>query len=673
MNWQTAHASVKLLKRIAFLGIIQSSLCCLLQAEQKEPDWQTDIEPVLNDHCVKCHGPLKRKGDLDLSTFHGLIKGGENGPVLIAGMPDTSPVYTVLLEGSDPHMPPKKQLETRSIDLIREWILHFKEIASIAGDQEWTDASPEPAEPENLPAPPKNLTPSQAIDYFIETRLEQEGITPTPVCDDRTFQRRLYLDLIGRPPSIQESERFLRSGSIAKRAEEVDRLLKNESFAVHFTELFDVFLMERRGKRWEDRRKENGWHDFLKSSFAENRPWDQVTRQIILARSDETHSTPMGSMWFLYEREDNHQAMAEAIAPIVFGTQIKCAQCHDHPLAHEIKQGHYWAMVAAFNRSRNVKTPRGIGIAESAVGGFISFANLKKESQPATLTFLNGVSVEETRPDPDANDSDLPEYYLIAPPEGDQQPQEPSIPKFSRREVLADAVTADNPLLARSMVNRLWALMMGRGIVHPVDEMNSKHPPSHPALLHWLSLDFEEHGYDVQRLVRTLVLSETYQRSTWIGQDRPQAVDTFAWAAEKPLSAETAFRSLLAATGQDLGKPSSDNAVQALRQAFIEHFPDLLPVEYNATLQQAMFLSNSPLVQSLLEPKAGNTAEKLLDIENINQRVREAFLFVYGRWPDASEKEAATQFLIHREDRPKEGVQQLLWTLITSAEFLTNH
>jgi hypothetical protein len=137
--------------------------------------------------------------------------------------------------------------------------------------------------------------------------------------------------------------------------------------------------------------------------------------------------------------------------------------------------------------------------------------------------------------------------------------------------------------------------------------------------------------------------------------------------------AETAFRSLLAATGQDLGKPSSDNAVQALRQAFIEHFPDLLPVEYNATLQQAMFLSNSPLVQSLLEPKAGNTAEKLLDIENINQRVREAFLFVYGRWPDASEKEAATQFLIHREDRPKEGVQQLLWTLITSAEFLTNH
>jgi len=672
MKWQTAHSATKMLRRIVFLGIIQYSLFGMVQAEQTGPDWQTNIEPILNDHCVKCHGPLKRKADLDLSTFHGLIKGGENGPILTAGTPDKSPVYTVLLEGSDPHMPPKKQLETESVQLIREWILHFKELPAVTTEAPWAETTPSPLEPGDFIAPPASLSPSQAVDYFIKAKLTGTGISPTPVCDDRTFQRRLYLDLIGRPPTIVESERFLRSGSLKKRAEEVDMLLESESFAVHFTELFDVFLMERRGKRWEDQRRENGWHDFLKSAFAENRPWDQVIRQIILARPDETKSTP-GSLWFLYEREDNHQAMAEAIAPIVFGTQIKCAQCHDHPLAHEIKQGHYWAMVAAFNRSKNVKTPNGVGIAESAIGGFISFANLKKESQPATLTFLNGVAVEEKRPEPDVKESDLPEYYLIAPPEGEQAPEKPSIPKFSRREVLADAVTQKNPLLARSMVNRIWALMMGRGIVHPVDEMNSKHPPSHPALLHWLSAHFAEHGYEVHHLVRTIALSETYQRSAWGGSNRPHAVDTFAWAVEKPLSAETAFRSLLIATGHDPLSPSSGTEVAALRQSFIEHFPDLLPVEYNATLQQAMFLSNSPLVQSLLEPSAGNTTEKLQNIEHFDQRIRQAFLSVYGRWPDTEESEAARQFLTERNDRPEEGIQQLLWALITSAEFLTNH
>ena len=175
--------------------------------------------------------------------------------------------------------------------------------------------------------------------------------------------------------------------------------------------------------------------------------------------------------------------MAEAVAPVVFGTQIKCAQCHDHPLAHEIKQSHYWGMVAAFNRSKNVETAQGIGLAESAVGGFISFANLQKESQAATLSFLNGVQVDETRPEPDQKEEDLAELYAIAPAKEGNSPG-CHIPLFSRRAELARAVTQDNPMLAEATVNRLYgALLMGRGLVHPVDEMNSKHPASHPQLL----------------------------------------------------------------------------------------------------------------------------------------------------------------------------------------------
>ena len=102
----------------------------------------------------------------------------------------------------------------------------------------------------------------------------------------------------------------------------------------------------------EDRRKENGWWTFLETSFRTNRAWNETVRDFLVARPDKPENK--GASWFLYERRNEHQAIAEAVAPIVYGTKIDCAQCHDHPLAREIKQGHYWGLVAAFNRSKNV-------------------------------------------------------------------------------------------------------------------------------------------------------------------------------------------------------------------------------------------------------------------------------------------------------------------------------
>ncbi len=666
----TSHQSFRMVCLRVGIPIV-AALCLHLNADQT-PDWQRDIEPILNDHCVKCHGPLKTKADLDLSTFHGLIKGGENGPIVKAGDATSSSLYNVLLEGSDPHMPPKKQVPPEAIQKIQNWINAFKELP-LTNEDEWKqETAHSPLAQVETVQPPSGLSGHQIIDFFIERRLQSQGIAPTQVCDDRTFQRRLFLDLVGRPPTMDESDYFLRSPEIQKRSIEVDRLLMSEEFANHFAELFDTMLMERRGKNWENRRRSNGWHDYLKSVFIKNRPWDEVVRELIVARRSE--STDPGAIWFLYERENNHQAMAEAVAPVVFGTQVKCAQCHDHPLANEIKQGHYWGMVAAFNRSKNVDTQSGIGIAESAIGGFISFANLKKESQPATLNFLNGVKVPEKRPEPNVKEEDLPEYYLLPPPPEKAKPEKPAIPKFSRREKLAAAVTENNPLLAKSTVNRIWALMMGRGLVHPVDEMNSTHPASHPSLLEWLAKDFERSGYDIHHLIRTLANSETYQRSSWSGPDRPAEKDTFAWSNEKPLTAEVIYRSLLVACGYHQAENMADGKqLDSLRQSFIQHFPDVLPVNYNASLQQAMFLSNSPLIDALLNPKDENTTQAVLSKSSEKAKVELAFLRVYGRLPDSEEMDAATKFLNQRNDRPTKAVKQLLWAMLTSAEFLTNH
>src|SRR5205085_9000352 len=170
----------------------------------------------------------------------------------------------------------------------------------------------------------------------------------------------------------------------------------SEDYARHMREVFDTVLMGRPANRNARERAQSGWYTFLEDGFRSNRPWNEMVRDMLVARAAE--GPRRGADWFLAEKNNSHQAMAEAVAPVVFGVQIGCAQCHNHPLSWEIEQRHYWGLVAAFNRSKNVDTTSGIALSESAIGGFVQFTNLKKESQPAVLAFLNGKTVDEKRP-----------------------------------------------------------------------------------------------------------------------------------------------------------------------------------------------------------------------------------------------------------------------------------
>jgi hypothetical protein len=425
--------------------------------------------------------------------------------------------------------------------------------------------------------------------------------------------------------------------------------VQSEDYVVRMRELWDVILMGRskRGNN-EDRRKQNGWWTYLENSFRTNRPWNETVHDLLVARPERPEDK--GASWFLYERRNEHQAIAEAVAPIVYGTKIDCAQCHDHPLAREIKQAHYWGLVAAFNRSKNVE--RGNEVGESAVGGFVNFTNLKKESQPAVVTLLNGRVVQETRPIGDQKEKDSDDNYV-------DPKAKVRVPKFSRREAFADAATKDNPLLARAFVNRMWSVLLGRGIVHPADEINARNVPSHPELLDWLSQDFAAHQHDIRRLVRGIVLSRVYGLSP-----ANAAPEKFAGALERPLSAEQIARSWRIAAGL----PAEDDS---LRRGVIAAMPDVLPKEYNATFQQAQFLSYSPALAEILKPTSEGTVARLVGIPQSNARARQAFLAVYGRAPDADEMKQTKAFLDARSDKPAEAVRDLLWALMTSAEFLT--
>ena len=589
--------------------------------------WSGGVQALLDAHCVKCHGPLKKKSGLELDTVEAVLKGNEDGAVVVPGKPDESSLIAAFAPDADPHMPPKKQLTVHEIAKVRTWI------AALG-----TSAPAPIARPE---IPPPATDPTAAIDHFLQAGWQARGIAPAPVCEDRVFVRRVFLDLAGRIPTREEASAFLSDASVEKRATLVDRLLANDEYPRTFREIWDALLMGRHTGRREKRRQENGWFDFLEGAFKQDRPWDEVVRVMISARPEKPEDK--GAPWFLFERRNEFQQMAEAVAPVIYGTRVDCAQCHDHPLAREIKQGHYWGLVAAFNRSKNVEKGAP-AVGESAVGGFVNFTNLKKESQPAVMAMLTGRTIEEARPAPDVKQEDSPEGYVDAV-------AAVKVPKFSRRAALADAATHENPLLARSFVNHTWAILMGRGIVHPVDEMNSKNPPSHPELLDWLAADFAAHDFKPRRLVRAIVLSCGYQSATF---------------AEKPLTAEMIARSARVASGR---APDDD----ALRTAFAEAFPDVLPRVPRTTIQQAMLLANSEKFSALYAPESGDAAERLGALPALEDRVREAFQLVLTREPDAEELAQGVEFLKARADKPAQAAGQLLWALAAGPEFLTNH
>ena len=658
--------------------------------------WLSHIEPLLREHCLECHNSTKAKSGLDLSSLQTILRGGDRGSAVIPGRPDESHLYKFLSSEADPHMPPGKRrpLNEDEIGVLKKWIQDLGAQNQTPGIGNSTNdlkvhpvASPPTARVTWTPSP--NMPPAQVIDRFLELAWNSGKVEPAKRADDATFVRRAHLDLVGRIPTRTEVREFTSDRSKDKRPRLIETLLSRDEYARHMREVFDSVLMSRRGSEWESKRADQKWFAFLEDAFRHNRPWNEVVREIIVARPERAEDR--GAVWYLYERQNNAQAVAEAVAPIVFGVQVQCAQCHDHMVAREIKQAHYWGMVAAFNRSKNVDTPQGPGVAESAIGGFTSFANLKKESQPALLTFFNGRQLDEVWPKEGEKETDSPALYLVPPAketEADSgktsrrrkakaaKVDHPAVPKFSRRAAFADAVTRDNPLLARATVNRLWAMLFGRGLVHPVDLMDSKHPASHPELLDWLARDFEQSGYDVKRLMGALCNTKAYQLDSAArrsSKSKPPVPDSFACALDKPLSAEQIFRSLLIATDNqpDANGQIAGRSERELRHAFVAQFPEVFPAEYNATLHQAMFFSNSPLFDQLLAPQGDNLAMRLAASSNVETRIREAFAAVFGRTPEPDELRECARYLA---SRPAEaGVKQLLWAMLTSAEFQLNH
>lgn len=512
----------------------------------------------------------------------------------------------------------------------------------------------------DAPSPESQLSLVNLIDQRLQQRWDADGIEPAPVCSDETFVRRVYLDLAGRIPTVDERQTFLDdpadAGTRAKRQALIETLLASEDHIQHMTDTFDTLLMGRGDGRAYRERKENQWRTWLERAFRENRPWNEVVDDLLLARPQSTDE--QGAVWYLFERDNKHQAIAEAVSSTLFGVRIDCAQCHDHMIAGEIEQAHYWGLVAFFNRSKNERTKLGPRVAESAIGGYSEFANLEGSSSPNLLTFLEAKTIAEERPDKDAKQEDSDGLYYPVIAEG-----EPRVPKFSRREVFVKEIAQGHPMVARAFVNRVWAMLLGRGIVHPFDQMDSVHDPSHLELLDELAESFRSSGYDVRQLVRVIVSCDAYQREA----RRPAGVDdpaTFAWYLSRPLTAEQFARSM------QLGLRGNVDVQESLVASLREKVPDVMPEVIVTPIRESLFLTNNPAVNDFIAASRGD-GQLLSRVAKTTEPTEAAQTFaraLLGRQFDAEELHEVTRLLA----KPN-GDEQVAWALITSAEFRFNH
>ena len=622
------------------------------------PRLTEEVSAVLAEHCFKCHGEKKKSGKLDLRSAESILKGGKRGPAIDPSDIGGSRLLELVRPGAKPHMPPgKKQLSDSEISILSEWVNSFASAPSqihgqLASDERhrWPADQVEPESEVVDSVFPAGVAPTSVINLLIESEWAKSSTEPADRCSDEQFVRRVYLDTLGRIPTLEEADDFLAETESNKRSNLIDRLIATDEFAQHFARSFDTLLLGRNERKLSERMK-HGWHGYLEAAFRTDRPWIDVAREILLARGE---SEERGHLWFLYEHEGKHEKIAEDIAKGFFGIDIACAQCHDHPLAGEIKQAHYWGLVAFFKRSKNENSKRGIAVGESAIGGFDSYSNaLLGTTEDSQLTFFRAGVVGEARPeDPKKQKDDDALYVNIE--------NEPRVPKFSRREKFVEDVLTDHPLVARNMVNRVWALLMGRGLVHPADEMDSQHPPSHPQLLKWLSEDFAANDYRVKRLVRSILNSRAYQLDSRRPAGDPEEA-TFAWSLEKPLTAEQLSRSLKLALDVDFDAASLDKELRKL-------FPEVLPENKLSNLKQSLLLSNLPDLQRVYKLAASE-----LQGSDTESAIWQLFRRVYGRSPAADEWLRLVEYIEAREDRKVDAWAQVLWAMTTSAEFRFNH
>ena len=524
------------------------------------------------------------------------------------------------------------------------------------------------------PQQPDENAAAQIIDTAIDQQNATAGITAAPQAAPDTLLRRTTLDLAGRIPTSKERDWYLQLPPETRQQQLVDRLMQLPDFDFHLRNSLDELLLPERPNDGEFR-------EYLLTAVQERRPWSRMFREMLLAAPAE--GPDKGAAQFVRSRVRELDDLTNDTAVLFFGVNISCAKCHDHPLVADWKQDHYYGMQAFFHRTFTSKKNL---IMEKPFGG-VKFRTTAGVDRDAALMFLNGAVTADATPAYTDEEKKSAEEQIRKLEREDDAPAVPV--SFSPRQALIDVALADQQqqYLARNIVNRTWARLLGTGIVDPPDQMHSGNPASHPELLRALGEDLVSHDYDLRRLIRSIVLSRTYARASSLAAEAQlPAAQTFAVAMARPLTPRQFASSLLiAARSADTWPTVEDTAAkpEEWRQkrtdlenqanGWMREF-EQPSRDFQVAVDEALFFSNNDRVQNdLVRDGTDRLVGVLKSAETPQLAARQLWSVVCSREPTESETQAVIDWFARSPERRVSDVQALVWAVLAGAEFRFNH
>ena len=501
------------------------------------------------------------------------------------------------------------------------------------------------------------------IDVLVLKKLEALHIPPSPQCTDAEFIRRAYLDAAGILPTPEEVTTFLADTRDKKRSALIDALLARPEFVDYWSYKWSDLLLI--SSRKLPQPAVRSFYHFVRASVADNMPWDQFARAILTAQGSNLQNGPAN--YFVLHKEVT--ALTETTALTFMGTSITCARCHNHPL-EKWTQDQYWSMANLFSQ-----------------------VSIKNGDRPGEVTV-------QSQPTGD----------VLHPRRGIPMPAAPldgkeAAPTQDRRRFFADWLTApDNRFFARAVVNRVWRNFMGRGLVEAEDDLRQTNPPSNEELLDALAQDFISHRYDLKQLMRTIMNSATYQRSSvslpenktddrfyarYLIRRLPAEVVLDAYSAITKVP--TAFTKIqVGSSGGDsatVDYPFGTRALQLPDTQLVSQFLDAFgrpergqtcscERQQDSSVAQALHLNNGQTLNAKLRDKKSRVEEWLTEKIGDQEAIRRLYVLALCREPTPEERKHFTLMLAeaagdNRTTR-REALEDLFWAVLTGREFLFN-
>ena len=614
----------------------------VLNANQLQ-ELNINVRSILAHNCYACHNATKTKGGLRLDKKEFIFKGGENGPILVAGNSEKSDMIrrVKLPFGHDDAMPTKgKRLSKEDIAMLEYWIQQGAPWPTGPEKSLYRVAALEPRMP-TLPKATSGL--NQPIDLFVNEYFKKNKISWQKSVDDKTYIRRVYLDVTGLLPSPESISAFVSDTRPNKREVLVDKLLaNNEGYAQHWLTFWNDALRNDYSGTGYITNGRFGITKWLYGSLKNNKPYDTFVKELI-SPTKESEGFIRGIQWrgTINSSQSTEMQAAQNVSQVLLGLNLKCTSCHDSFIS-DWKLDEAYAFANVFS-SKTLEIHR-CDLPTGRMAGYgVLYSSLGK--------------IKETN---------ITAERLVS---------------------LADIlVQKKNGRLYRTLVNRVWAQLMGRGIVEPVDMMDNE--PWSQDLLDWLASDFTANGYDMKRLMRQILISKTYQTPA-VGLKEAQMLTASNFVFKGMMKRRITAEQFADAVSQSFFPLYTDSAlvkkmlpadikndIPFARASLVKNDPFLTalgrPNRENvstsrisqANLLQALELTNGNKFNLSLRKGAEIWAQKYPTGESL---VKALYLKALGREPSFKEITLAVKYIGKKPS--VEGIQDLVWAVTLLPEF----